>query len=254
MSELQRIQANDQLLDLLLASKSQEELGKTVADNILSFDQKFWLRLAARTDTAPDDAVKEQLRSMAAVIMQIVNELVSASEKQLEESSSILQDILISGADAKGEWEVPLPKPQLEAMEKAIAASGDKLDEAVLSNAFAWMRKANDDGLDGMVALIQKVLQLYAARQLKKEGSEAQEDQVLNKMLDAGEEQWEATLEQALEAGECSEVSFMETLQRRMEGTVLSLKSGSYAQRVQAEFLKELEDRATAVFKGASQA
>eukprot|EP00951_Prasinocladus_malaysianus_P012961 scaffold97378_cov46-Prasinocladus_malaysianus.AAC.1 len=39
LSELQQIQAIDQLLDLLLACKSQEELAKTVADNILSFDQ-----------------------------------------------------------------------------------------------------------------------------------------------------------------------------------------------------------------------
>ena len=29
--------------------------------------------------------------------------------------------------------------------------------QALLSNAFAWMRKASEDGLDGMVALLQKV-------------------------------------------------------------------------------------------------
>ena len=33
----------------------------------------------------------------------------------------------------------------------------DALDEALLSNAFAWMHKAADDRLDGMVALLQKV-------------------------------------------------------------------------------------------------
>lgn len=38
--------------------------------------------------------------------------------------------------------------------------------QALLSNAFAWMRKASDDKLDGMVALLQKVLQLYAAKTL----------------------------------------------------------------------------------------
>ena len=38
--------------------------------------------------------------------------------------------------------------------------------QALLSNAFAWMRKASDDKLDGMVALLQKVLQLYAAKAL----------------------------------------------------------------------------------------
>lgn len=28
------------------------QLGKLVADNVLSLDQKFWLRLATRSDTA----------------------------------------------------------------------------------------------------------------------------------------------------------------------------------------------------------
>lgn len=41
----------------------------------------------------------------------------------------------------------------------------------------------------------------------------------------------------------------MEALQRRMESVVLGLPSGSYAQRVQAEYLKELESRAREVFE-----
>lgn len=41
----------------------------------------------------------------------------------------------------------------------------------------------------------------------------------------------------------------MDELQRRMERVVLGLQSGSYAQRVQAEYLKEVETRAKAVFK-----
>lgn len=41
----------------------------------------------------------------------------------------------------------------------------------------------------------------------------------------------------------------MEALQKRMEGTVLGLQSGSYAQRVQAEYLKEVEARAKTVFR-----
>ncbi len=41
-------------------------------------------------------------------------------------------------------------------MRRAVAAHRGSLDEALLSNAFAWMRKAADDRLDGMVALLQK--------------------------------------------------------------------------------------------------
>ena len=43
--------------------------------------------------------------------------------------------------------------------------------QALLSNAFAWMRKASEDSLDGMVALLQKVLQLYAAKALSTSGA-----------------------------------------------------------------------------------
>ena len=47
--------------------------------------------------------------------------------------------------------------------------------QALLSNAFAWMRKASDDKLDGMVALLQKVLQLYAANTLSQPGTGEQQ-------------------------------------------------------------------------------
>lgn len=49
-------------------------------------------------------------------------------------------------------------------------------------------------------------------------------------------------------AGELSEAAFTTALQKRMEQTVLGLTSGSYSQRVQAEYLKELEGRGKAVF------
>lgn len=38
-------------------------------------------------------------------------------------------------------------------------------------------------------------------------------------------------------------------LQKRMEGVVLGMESGSYAQRVQAEYLKEVEGRAKEAFR-----
>ena len=49
-----------------------------------------------------------------------------------------------------------------------------------------------------------------------------------------------------------SEASLAEALQRRMEAVVLGLPSGSHAQRVQAEYLKELEARAQTVFEDMS--
>ena len=50
-----------------------------------------------------------------------------------------------------------------------------------------------------------------------------------------------------------SEAAVLLALQKKVEGVVLSLPSGSYAQRVQAEYLKELEARTKAVYKGIQQ-
>ena len=55
-------------------------------------------------------------------------------------------------------------------------------------------------------------------------------------------------------AGDLSEASFTTALQKRMEGTVLGLQSGSYAQRVQAEYLKEVESRGKAVYAKLAEA
>lgn len=72
---------------------------------------------------------------------------------------------------------------------------------------------------------------------------------LLNEVIYAEEAQWEPLLRGGAAGGGVAEAAFMEALQRKMEVTVLGMQSGSYAQRVQAEFLKELEARAKAVYR-----
>ena len=48
------------------------------------------------------------------------------------------------------------------------------------------------------------------------------------------------------------EEAMLAALRKKMELLVLSLPSGSYAQRVQAEYLKELETRIQAAFQAAN--
>jgi len=61
---------------------------------------------------------------------------------------------------------------QVSSVRAALDRFSDRLDEALLSNCFAWIKKCQDDGMDTMVTLLQKVLQLYAAKALK--GQETQ--------------------------------------------------------------------------------
>lgn len=63
-------------------------------------------------------------------------------------------------------------RAQVSSVRAALDKHSERLDEALLSNCFAWMKKCQDDRMDTMVALLQKVLQLYAAKALR--GQEAE--------------------------------------------------------------------------------
>lgn len=248
--------ALDELIDILLSATDANDLTQKVAENMLSFDQRFWLRLATRTDSAAEEEEKERLASLAKVVMQLVDAMVRKTNAQLTDSAGVLQEILKAAADeTTGEWTLPLPADKVAAMRAAMDARAEFIDEALLSNCFAWMRKASDDKLDGMVVILQKVLQIYASRALSLDNvasdsgksSSAAED-VLSELLNADEVTWAPIIRKKAQGGDISEISFLEALQRKMETVVLGLSSGSYSQRVQAEYLKELESRSKEVF------
>ncbi|PRW58323.1 hypothetical protein C2E21_3211 [Chlorella sorokiniana] len=255
---LAAIQELDQLIDVLLEKKNPQDLAQTVAENIMSFDQRFWLRLATRSDAATDDEQRKQLSDLAKVVMQLVDGIVRRSSEQLSESTGLLQDILMAAADPQtGEWTLPLQPDKLEAMQAVMAANASGLDESLLASCYSWMRKAAEDKLDGMVALLQKVLQVYACQQLSQPpaggSSGGASDALLDELLAADEALWTRLIRQRASEGGASEAALMEALQRRMETVVLGLPSGSYAQRVQAEYLKELEERAKSAFADLAQ-
>jgi len=248
LKELQEAAALDELIDMLLNAKTEQELSRVVAENIFSFDPKFWLRVATRNDSIQDPEQKERLRAVADSVMLLVDTMVKQTEQQLNDSAAVLQDILKAAADQKGEWYLPLDEAQVASVRAALDKHSDRLDEALLSNCFAWMKKCQDDRMDTMVTLLQKVLQLYAAKALKGPDSAGPEG-VLNEVVFAEEKDWDAIISKSAEGGEVAEAAFMEALQKKMELTVLGMQSGSYAQRVQAEYLKEIEARAKSVYR-----
>lgn len=105
------------------------------------------------------------------------------------------------------------------------------------------------DGMDLMVGILQKVLQMYAGLQIKRalerQGQEtagSSDDATVNMydLLTADAEHWDALLNTQQEPA----VSLIKRdVQKTMESVVLSLETGSMAQQVQAEFLKELLQR-----------
>jgi hypothetical protein len=104
--------------------------------------------------------------------------------------------------------------------------------------------------MDGVVVIIQRVLQLWAGRELSAPlaGGDAGAEALLRALAAAPEEEWNGLLAAAAASGSATAAGFTRALQQRMESVVLGLPNGSYAQRVQAEYLKELEARAKSAF------
>lgn len=229
----------DALIDNLIAA-DEEGLVKLVAENVLSFDQSLWIRIASRSDAAEKQEEKDAFMELAGKCMKLIEAMVEKTESGIQESSKALESIVAVAADPEtGEFAVPLSSESVARMRVAINDAA--VDEQMLNTVYAWIRKSDEDKLDGMVHILQHLLQCYAARELDT-GSTP-----LDIVIGAPASDWPAKFEAVIEGG-FGEEAFTQDLQKRMEGVVLNLPNGSYAQRVQAEYLKEVEDRGKGIY------
>jgi len=236
--------AMDGVIDIMLGATSDDELARVVAENVLSFDQRMWMRFASRSDSAATADEKTRVAQTASKCMKLVEAMVERTANTIEESSASVQRVVGAAADpASGEFDVPLKADALQRMARALESV--TVDERVLNTVYAWIRKSDENKLDGMVHILQRLLQLYAARELDEKKSP------LDTVIRSTAEEWTMHFIDISKDG-YNETAFTKDLQRRMEGVVLNLPNGSYAQRVQAEYLKEIEDRGKEFF--ASQA
>ena len=93
------------------------QFNRSVADNILSIDEHFWLRLAARNDAA-DEEEKQKFSSLASTVMRLVEAAVAETEEQMTGSGKIVQEIMKASANADGTWSIPLPDENVEKMKQ----------------------------------------------------------------------------------------------------------------------------------------
>jgi len=233
----------DSLIDLLVAANNEEAaLAKLVAENVLKFDQKMWMRIASRSDAAPTQDDKDTFMSLAGKCMKLVEAMVEQTETTIKESSKVLESIVAKAADpTTGEFNVPLQPASVARMREAVDAA--TVDERMLNTVYAWIRKSDEDKMDGMVHILQHLLQCYAARELDTGATP------LDKVLGASADVWPAKFDEIVSGG-FEEEAFNRDLQKRMESVVLGLPNGSYTQRVQAEYLKEIEDRGKQFYAG----
>ncbi|XP_024014167.1 uncharacterized protein LOC18022063 isoform X2 [Eutrema salsugineum] len=252
--------AIDRMIDAL-QDANPRELEQLVVENILAFDEVFWIRLAARSDTCKSDDDKKDYEELAATVMSIVDCVVNKTREKIETSTDVLKGILRPVVEGVEEISWPPRDPEaINQMENEIIQreKEGQLDEGFLSEVSAQLRQAKEDKeKPGLAAMLQKVLQLYAAtilskRSYAKKGNEVvKAEYFLETLIKAPEEQWNKLFLDGLTIGkgEIAPDELSSVIKKRIERTLIRTEGGSYQQRVLIEYLKGIESRATEILK-----
>ncbi|KAJ9537873.1 hypothetical protein OSB04_030606 [Centaurea solstitialis] len=244
----------DRLIDMLKGA-SDRELQKLVVENILAFNEGFWIRLAARTDTCKSDDDKKDYEELASSVMSIVDRVVHKTNEKIESATDVLKEILRPVVDEVEEICWPPRDPNsLDLMKREVnqREQEGQLDEGFLAEVSAQLRQAKEDrDKPGLEAMLQKVLQLYASRVLSKrsyatKGNEIlKAEQCLEEIIKAPESEWNKLLIDHLTVGkgDVSPDELYAVIKKRIERTLIRTEGGSYQQRILVEFLKGVQSR-----------
>jgi hypothetical protein len=214
---------------------------------------RFFMRIAERSDIAQGDE-KEMLSALASNLVITLEAVVETTEERLDERAKEVEKVLKAAAEPEtGEFLVPLLPLQLEGMRKALESlEPSSLDAGFLSTVDTWMNKSQQDGIDGMVSILQRILQMYSGTQilraraiLKTKSESTPAAELFETLLKSDSDNWDSTIKQGVKEVETS--ALVAEVQRTMEVVVLGLDNGSMAQRVQAEYLRELVTRIEAI-------
>jgi hypothetical protein len=213
----------------------------------------FFVRIAELNDVARSTEDKEKLAALADTVMTTLDVIVRRTEEQVDTSAETLQSILAVAAEDDGEFLVPLSAEKALALRAAVLERTAVLDDGFLSTVNAWMRKSEETGLSGMVTILQNVLQQYASAVLMSNPALTATSKpktaadLLDKIMATDPATWDAAIAAELDSAAadsvCDTESLLGEVQARIETIVLGQGAGTYAQQVQAEYLKELTER-----------
>lgn len=243
-----------------LANAKPYELPNAVrrAFRVVSSPQ-FFMRIAEMTDKATDESEKEKLAALASNLVATLEVVVETTEETLDERAKEVEMVLKAAAEPEtGDFLVPLLPEQVQGMRKVVEGlEPSSLDEGFLSTVDAFMNKSHQDGMDGMVEILQKCLQQYSGvsilRARKKmdgdeENSPSEASTLFDRLLQIDTDSWDDEIRMGVASSDgMSTQKLTNEIQKTMENVVLGLENGSMAQRVQAEYLRELVTRVEAI-------
>ena len=149
-----------------LRSANAAQLPALLGDNMGAVDQRLFLRLAELSDAASDDAERDAISQLASTVATVVEDLLNQAEQQLDADAQNAQALLQAATSASGEFDVPIPPERAEAVRAAVQQRLGALDEGFVATVSAYMKKAGDDNMEGLVELLREVLQIFAAEKL----------------------------------------------------------------------------------------
>jgi hypothetical protein len=241
-----------------LANAKPYELPSSVqrAFRVIS-SPRFFVRIAELADAEKDAMEQARLIALADNLVSTLDAVVSTAQDKLQEYAKDVETVVAAAAEPdSGEFLVPLLPERLQAMRQALnQLEASSLEgDTFLSTVDAWMNKSHQDGLDLMVGILQIVLQMYAGRRIleARSGTASQRTaagKLFDELLQTDSDRWDASIRQGLSGSDTAADDLVQEIQRNMESIILSLDSGSMAQRVQAEYLQELVKRIEAVQK-----
>eukprot|EP00518_Triparma_eleuthera_P005585 CAMPEP_0182467734 /NCGR_PEP_ID=MMETSP1319-20130603/14471_1 /TAXON_ID=172717 /ORGANISM="Bolidomonas pacifica, Strain RCC208" /LENGTH=320 /DNA_ID=CAMNT_0024667857 /DNA_START=57 /DNA_END=1016 /DNA_ORIENTATION=+ len=254
----------DSMIDKLAAASLLELPTAVSASLKVCGSPQFFLRIAERADMSSGPE-KESLVALADNLSATLQAVVETSERKLDERAEAVEAVVKAAAEDDGEFMVPLSAARRSSLMSAVASlpASDR-DETFVATVDSWMNKANEDGLDGMVVILQAVMQCYAAVEIarlteelvEKVGREMAEVQgegagsssspspsspaskYFGAVLASNPDSWPAMMADLPDGVDHDAV--MGEAQRTIEGVVLGLENGSMRQRVMAEFLREI--------------
>jgi len=221
---------------------------------------RFFMRIAELSDQAKDPEEKDKFTAFASNLVATLDVVVETTEETLDERAKEVEKILKAAAEPEtGDFLIPLLPQQVQAMRKVVKElEPSSLDEGFLSTVDAFMNKSHQDGMDGMVEILQKCLQQYSGVSIsraRKNGNDGDDDTssteastFFDKLLEIDTESWDDEIRNGLSSSDdMTSQKLTNEIQKTMENVVLGLENGSMAQRVQAEFLRELVTRVEAM-------
>ena len=101
------------------------------------------------SDAEEDEFEQLRIRQLATMVATSLEAVIAKADEQMSADAKVVQGLLTTLALENGEFELPVPASQLNALRAAIREASPPLDEGFVATVKAYMKKSSDDGLEG---------------------------------------------------------------------------------------------------------